>query len=58
MVIDDTVRPNGLAFSVDGRTLYVSNTGMTHDPACPPISAPTPSRPTVRQAPAGLLWRC
>ncbi|MCO5066579.1 MAG: SMP-30/gluconolactonase/LRE family protein [Rhizobiaceae bacterium] len=29
-VITDMVRPNGLAFSVDERTLYVSDTGRTH----------------------------
>lgn len=27
---DDLVRPNGLAFSVDGRRLYVSDTGASH----------------------------
>ena len=29
-VIDDMVRPNGLAFSPDARFLYVSDTGATH----------------------------
>jgi gluconolactonase len=29
-VITDRVRPNGLAFSPDGRTLYVSDTGASH----------------------------
>ena len=29
-VIDDMVRPNGLAFSPDERILYVSDTGATH----------------------------
>ncbi len=29
-VITDMVRPNGLAFSVDERTLYVADTGSTH----------------------------
>lgn len=32
---DDFVKPNGLAFSPDERTLYVSDTGGSHDPAGP-----------------------
>jgi len=32
---DDFVRPNGLAFSVDERTLYVADTGATHQPDGP-----------------------
>ncbi|MBL3569303.1 gluconolactonase [Rhodovulum sulfidophilum] len=35
-VIEDLRQPNGLAFSPDGSVLYVSDTGITHDPACPP----------------------
>ena len=35
-VVSDMVRPNGLAFSVDERTLYVADTGATHDEACAP----------------------
>ncbi len=30
LVIDDMVRPNGLAFSVDETKLYVADTGATH----------------------------
>lgn len=30
-VADDFVKPNGLAFSRDGRTLYVADTGASHD---------------------------
>ena len=30
------VRPNGLAFSLDERRLYVADTGRTHDPKNPP----------------------
>ncbi|MEQ7124846.1 SMP-30/gluconolactonase/LRE family protein [Actinopolymorpha sp. B11F2] len=30
IVADDFVRPNGLAFSVDERRLYISDTGATH----------------------------
>lgn len=36
VVIEDMLRPNGLAFSPDERTLYVADTGMTHDSACAP----------------------
>jgi gluconolactonase len=32
---DDFVRPNGLAFSLDGRQLYVADTGVTHVPDGP-----------------------
>lgn len=34
-VVTDMLRPNGLCFSPDGGTLYVSETGRTHDPARP-----------------------
>ncbi len=35
--ITDMVRPNGLAFSPDGRILYVADTGISHvGRACPP----------------------
>ncbi len=32
---DDYVKPNGLAFSVDESTLYIADTGGTHDPEGP-----------------------
>lgn len=32
---DDFVKPNGLAFSPDERILYVSDTGLSHDPGGP-----------------------
>jgi gluconolactonase len=32
-VVTDVLRPNGLAFAPDGGTLYVSETGATHDAA-------------------------
>ncbi|VVT27931.1 Gluconolactonase [Hoeflea sp. EC-HK425] len=35
-VVTDMVQPNGLAFSVDERLLYVSDTGFTHQPDCKP----------------------
>ena len=34
-VVTDMVKPNGLAFSPDERTLYVSDTGRSHDEAGP-----------------------
>ena len=34
-VVTDMMRPNGLAFSPDERTLYVADTGQTHDPDMP-----------------------
>jgi gluconolactonase len=34
-VITDMVRPNGLAFSVDEKQLYVADTGATHKPGHP-----------------------
>ncbi len=36
LVIDDMVKPNGLAFSPDETTLYVADTGRTHEPDCTP----------------------
>jgi gluconolactonase len=32
---DDFAKPNGIAFSPDEKTLYVADTGFTHDPAAP-----------------------
>jgi gluconolactonase len=34
-VADDFVKPNGLAFSVDEKTLYIADTGASHDPKGP-----------------------
>lgn len=36
-VVGDMVRPNGLAFSPDERTLYVAETGATHVPGLPAV---------------------
>ncbi len=36
LVIDDMVKPNGLAFSPDESTLFVADTGRTHEPDCEP----------------------
>jgi len=33
VVADDFVRPNGICFAPDERTLYVSDTSISHDPA-------------------------
>ncbi len=35
VVADDFVKPNGLAFSPDEKTLYIADSGVTHDPAWP-----------------------
>lgn len=35
-VLDDLVRPNGIAFSPEEDLLYVADTGQTHDPSCTP----------------------
>ncbi|HKJ94813.1 MAG TPA: SMP-30/gluconolactonase/LRE family protein [Gammaproteobacteria bacterium] len=35
VVADDFDKPNGLAFSPDESTLYISDTGLSHDPAGP-----------------------
>jgi gluconolactonase len=34
-MVTDMLRPNGLCFAPDGRTLYVSETGATHHPGHP-----------------------
>jgi gluconolactonase len=35
IVADDFVKPNGIAFSPDEQTLYVADTGASHDPSGP-----------------------
>lgn len=35
IVADDFVKPNGLAFSPDEKTLYVADSGFSHDPQAP-----------------------
>ncbi len=35
LVVDDMVKPNGLAFSPDEQRLYVADTGASHDPEVP-----------------------
>jgi len=35
VVADDFVKPNGLAFSPDEKTLYIADSGVTHDPSWP-----------------------
>ncbi len=35
VVADDFVKPNGIAFSPDERTLYIADTGASHDPDGP-----------------------
>jgi len=35
VVADDFVKPNGLAFSPDEKTLYIADSGLSHDPTGP-----------------------
>lgn len=35
IVADDFVKPNGLAFSPDEKTLYIADSGLSHDPEGP-----------------------
>ncbi len=35
VVADDFVKPNGIAFSPDEKTLYIADTGISHDPKGP-----------------------
>ncbi|MEO1091747.1 MAG: SMP-30/gluconolactonase/LRE family protein [Pseudomonadota bacterium] len=35
VVVDDFVKPNGLAFSPDERRLYIADSGVSHDPTAP-----------------------
>jgi gluconolactonase len=35
IVADDFVKPNGIAFSPDEKTLYIADTGASHDPSGP-----------------------
>jgi gluconolactonase len=37
LVVDDMVKPNGLAFSPDESLLYVADTGRSHRPDCEPV---------------------
>lgn len=37
VVVSEMLRPNGLSFSPDEGTLYVSDTGQTHDPSLAPV---------------------
>jgi gluconolactonase len=37
VVVDDMVKPNGLAFSPDESLLYVADTGRSHRPDCEPV---------------------
>ncbi|MFN0116633.1 MAG: SMP-30/gluconolactonase/LRE family protein [Paracoccaceae bacterium] len=36
-VCEDFVQPNGLAFSPDEGTLYIAESGSSHDPSVPPV---------------------
>jgi gluconolactonase len=45
LIIDDMVKPNGLAFSPDESILYVADTGRTHEPDCEPVIRGYPVNP-------------
>ena len=45
LVIDDLVRPNGIAFSPDEKLLYVADTGRTHRPDRDPVIRAYPVAP-------------
>lgn len=55
MVIDDLRQPNGLAFSPDERTLYVVDTGFTHDETVTPKIVAYPVLDGARLGPAKLF---
>lgn len=52
-VVLDRVQPNGLAFSPDGRWLYVADTGATHRPGLPATITRYPVAPDGRTVDAG-----
>ena len=52
-VIDDMLKPNGLAFSPDETTLYVADTGRTHRPEHVPVIRAYPVAADGRSVEAG-----
>ena len=48
LVVDDLVKPNGIAFSPDEKLLYVADTGRTHRADCEPKIRAYPVAPTAR----------
>jgi gluconolactonase len=55
-MITDRVRPNGLAFSPDERTLYVADTGRSHVPGLPATITAYPVAPDGLTAGDGRLF--
>jgi len=55
-VVADMVRPNGLAFSPDERTLYVAETGGTHVPGLPATIRAYPVGPDGRSLGEGSVF--
>jgi gluconolactonase len=55
-VVTDRVKPNGLAFSPDGRFLYVADTGRSHEPELPVTITRYPVAADGRSVGAGVLF--
>ena len=55
VVVDDLRQPNGLAFSPDERTLYVVDTGFTHDETVTPKIVAYPVLDGARLGPGKLF---
>lgn len=53
VVVTDMVRPNGLAFSPDEKTLYIADTGATHKADCSPDIRAYPVTADGRKVGAG-----
>ncbi len=56
LVIDDMVKPNGLAFSPDESILYVADTGQTHEPDCAPVIRGYPVNPDGKSVGRGTVF--
>jgi len=55
-VITDLQKPNGIAFSLDESTLYVVDTGASHDPGCPRAIYSYPVKRGGKQVGRGSLF--
>lgn len=56
VVVDDLLKPNGLAFSPDESRLYVVDTGNTHDPSVTPKICVYPVQDDGARVGAGRLF--
>ncbi|MBV9701177.1 MAG: SMP-30/gluconolactonase/LRE family protein [Methylobacteriaceae bacterium] len=55
-VVTDLVKPNGLAFTPDEASLYVADTGFTHDETCTPKIRRYPVNKDGRSVGSGALF--